>query len=649
MVLTRNQKRNFDLIEEDPLKLEDDYGNIKIVKKRKSSSDSSVTTRSTSTEELSFVSATTTSLSQGSCPKSDDTEDVESDIEAPVTNGTTEKAPYNLKLKSGQIQEIIKESIKQLVRRYDDNEQEFMNPSQMGTQEHIPSEYDKFICYVDKVQSGDFFERVPIEDRKKKLKQMYTPDDIRQFNQELEEINKQYRETAPSIIDILKMNVHSSHKQKLLEKLHHFTNSEVLSTEYSSSLKFLLTNINKCNEPELFQLEQEIIKSAQSEELSEDYRRKILKSKMSFENKVIAYKRLEIMERYEDSDSSEYSKYKNWMDILLNVPFGNFIQTPNMTRPSAICEGVQDYMRSVRTTLDQRLSFLEKPKDQIINIVAQMIRNPDFAINAIGLWGCKGTGQTSIVKSIAEALNRPYRSISLGGESDTSLLTGHGFTYVGSSPGRLIDILIETKCMNPVILVDEIDKISQTHHGKEIIGTLIHLTDSTTNHKYNYDRYFSGLEFDLSKVLFVFTYNDPTKVDRILADRLFKIKVDNYTTSEKKEITNKHIITNILQQYTFAKHDITFTNEAIDYIISSSKNDEGMRDIKRKCEIIISRINTLTLINPSEDVVKLKYKSLYSYYNSFPVVVQKEHVDMLLSQSSESDLLDSGPPPGMYL
>jgi ATP-dependent Lon protease len=236
----------------------------------------------------------------------------------------------------------------------------------------------------------------------------------------------------------------------------------------------------------------------------------------------------------------------------------------------------------------------------------------------------------------------------LGGESDASLLTGHGFTYVGSCPGRLIEVLRESKCMNPVVLIDEVDKISETHHGKEIVGTLIHLTDTTTNKKYNYDKYFSGIEFDLSKVLFVFTYNDPDKVDKILSDRLFKIKVDNYTKREKLEIAEKHLIKNILRDYNFTDQDVKVEKEAMEYIVEHSHRNEGMRDIKRKLQIIVSRINTLMLTTGIEEIVKLKYRKLAEHFKCLPVIVRKEHVDTLLEESMTQTPSDD-PPPHMYI
>jgi ATP-dependent Lon protease len=202
--------------------------------------------------------------------------------------------------------------------------------------------------------------------------------------------------------------------------------------------------------------------------------------------------------------------------------------------------------------------------------------------------------------------------------------------------------------MNPIVLIDELDKVSETQHGKEIIGTLIHLTDSTTNNKYNYDKYFSGIEFDLSKVLFIFTYNDPSKVDRILADRLFKIKIDNYNVKEKIEITKLHIIPTMLNKFKFNTNDIIFSENAIQYLVSSSNTSEGMREIKYKIEIILSRINTLLITKEEDNIIHLKYKKLYSDYKILPVTISKTHIDILLDESISLEN-NNTPPFNMYI
>jgi ATP-dependent Lon protease len=524
--------------------------------------------------------------------------------------------------------------------------------------------YDIFITYTNSIYEGDFFERESNENKKCKLKKLYTREEIEKINNELCKIKENYRENAPSIIEILKNNNDIKGKQKLLEKFYHYTNSDILTNDYTNNLSIIQKNTKRYDDPQLETLENEIVKKSSSLDFSDDYRERVLRSKMSLHNKILAYKRLDAMESFENTDTSEYAKYKSWMDILLTIPFdepivkekGTFDDTRQGTfddRQQGTFDDRQQGIKNIREILDKRLSFLEKPKDQIINIYTQMMRNNNFSINSIGLYGPKGIGKSSIIKSISEALDRPYRTISLGGESDSSLLTGHSFTYIGSIPGRIIEILRETKCTNPIILFDELDKVSESHQGKEIIGNLIHLTDATTNNKYNYDKYFAGLEFDLSKVLFVFTYNDPKKVDSILSDRLFKINIQNYSLKEKLEITRLHIIPNILEKYNFKDNTIILSDSAIDYIVEKNASDQGMRDINRKIETIISRINTLLLTDESDNIVKLKYKSLYSTFNKnipLPVTILKEHVDILLSDSFTTDMDTLNEPPfGMYI
>lgn len=661
MVYTRNQKRKQDEINTNDnncienLQINNTFSNVRISKRKRiepqfqnkiSQTEYDVVDESEETN-LSIIPEsftnenileTETEISSGIEQIEQQTNETETEISSGIEQSEEVERKYE-----NIITRIIQNILEKFIKKYDKDQSEEQSESEDEEYINKPKdEYDQYLKHMGSIYDGNFFTRVSIDDRKSKLKSKYTIDEIKNMNEQLKTLNDAYKSNAPNITDILNMDIDIIQKQKLLEKVYQYSNSEILSPEYTNNLKFLTTNIKQYQNTELQALEQEILKSSENIEYSDNYKEKILRSKMSFENKVIAYKRLEVMESFEATDTSEYSKYKAWMDILLSIPYQSMVNNKiNETK---------NFIKNVRTVLDKRLSFLERPKDQVLNIVTQMIRNPDFTINAIGLHGPKGVGKTFLVKSISEALGRPYRTISLGGESDSSLLTGHGFTYVGSCPGRIIEILRETKCTNPIILFDELDKVSETHHGKEIIGNLIHLTDSTTNNKYNYDKYFSGLEFDLSKVLFIFTYNDASKVDPILADRLFKIRVDNYSIPEKMEITKKHLINTIFKEYCFTNQDIRFEESAINYIVESSRSDQGMRDIKRKFEIVISRVNTLLLTDPEEDIIRLKYKKLYSHYKQDvkPVKILREHIDVLLSDSITEDKNDS-PPPGMYI
>ena len=652
MVHTRNQKRKYEELElcdiNSNLEINQDFTNIKITKRSKGDSRDKLTQTEIQVKSEIDMETETEMETKSETDSGDEPvieSDTDSNVEPAQEPNIEQNQDKNQDKNEDTIEDIIKKSLMHFVDKFNQKKDEKNNKPQ--------DDFDVFLEYVKSIYDGDFFERVSVHDKKNQLQNTYTKDDIKMINSQLETIKNNYQSGGPNIIDIINMNTNIAQKQKLLERVHHYANADLLTSEYTANLNTINKSLKKYNDNALQELEEKILESSMNLEYSDNYREKILRSDMPFQNKVIAYKRLDVMESFEATDTSEYSKYKSWMDILLSIPFNKNINTlpksdllvQQGTLPSV------NLIKNVRTILDKRLSFLERPKDQIVNIVTQMIRNPNFTTNAIGLYGGKGVGKSAIIKSISEALGRPYRTISLGGESDSSLLTGHGFTYVGSCPGRIIEILRDTQCTNPIILFDELDKVSETHHGKEIIGNLIHLTDSTTNNKYNYDKYFSGLDFDLSKVLFIFTYNDATKIDPILADRLFKIHVDNYSVAEKLEITKLHLIPNILEQYFFTNNYIQITNDAIDYVVEMSKSDQGMRDIKRKFEIIISRVNTLLLTDPNDNIVKLKYKKLYDYYKhqETPIKIIKDHIDILLSESTTNNSGNNDPPPGMYI
>ena len=159
-----------------------------------------------------------------------------------------------------------------------------------------------------------------------------------------------------------------------------------------------------------------------------------------------------------------------------------------------------------------------------------------------------GVGKTSLAKKglanclrDADGNSRPFAFIALGGSCNGSTLEGHSYTYVGSNYGSIVQILIDKKCMNPIILFDEVDKISKTENGKEITGILTHLLDSTQNNTFQ-DKYFSGVDLDLSKALFILSYNDVDSIDKILLDRVHRIKFDSLSVEDKIVICKHHLL-----------------------------------------------------------------------------------------------------------
>ena len=255
-----------------------------------------------------------------------------------------------------------------------------------------------------------------------------------------------------------------------------------------------------------------------------------------------------------------------------------------------------------------------------------------------------GNGKTTLVKEgIAKAINRPFAFIALGGASDSSFFDGHSYTYEGSHWGRIIDILIESKCMNPIIYFDELDKVSETHKGEEITHLLTHLTDPSQNSLFQ-DNYFPGIHINLSKALFIFSFNDESRVDRILKDRMYVINTKGFKTDDKLLICKEYIIPEILETYLFKENDIEFTEEAIRYMIDNyTMKEEGVRNLKRCLETIVSKINIYNLCtNPNGEKVKLTF-DIKDF--KLPIKITEEIVKTLVAQKDDI----GRPPEHMYM
>ena len=256
---------------------------------------------------------------------------------------------------------------------------------------------------------------------------------------------------------------------------------------------------------------------------------------------------------------------------------------------------VNKYMCNVSTILDSAVHGHTKAKRQIERIIGQWI-NGEKTGYCFGFEGAPGLGKTTLAKKgIANCLldddgiSRPFSFIAIGGSSNGSVLDGHSYTYVGSTWGKIVDILIEKKCMNPIIFIDELDKVSRTEHGKEIIGILTHLIDSTQNDCFQ-DKYFTGIDLDLSKVLFIFSYNDPDAIDKILLDRIHRVKFDHLTLDDKLVIANKYILPEIYKKMGL-ENTITIDDEVIKFIINKYTCESGVRKLKELLFEIIAEIN----------------------------------------------------------
>ena len=315
----------------------------------------------------------------------------------------------------------------------------------------------------------------------------------------------------------------------------------------------------------------------------------------------------------------------------MRIPFNKYEKLPiNITDGTDICH---DFMNKAKQTLDAAVYGLNDAKMQIMQMLGQLVTNPTALGSAIAIKGPMGTGKTTLVKEgISKILNRPFAFIALGGATDSSFLEGHSYTYEGSIWGKIVQIIIDSKCMNPVIYFDELDKVSDTPKGEEITGILTHLTDTSQNSQFH-DKYFAEIDFDLSKCLFIFSYNDESKVNPILRDRMYRIQTKGYDKKQKSVISTNYLLPTIRDQICFKPEDIIITEETMHYIIDTHCNKEdGVRNLKRCLEIIYTKLNLYRLMKPGTNL----FEEDMSLEVTFPFEVTNDVVNKLIKRDEEN-------------
>jgi len=256
------------------------------------------------------------------------------------------------------------------------------------------------------------------------------------------------------------------------------------------------------------------------------------------------------------------------------------------------------------------------------------------------------THNTTLVRDgISKILGREFAFITLGGATDSAFLDGFSYTYEGAKWGKIVQILLDSKSMNPVIYFDELDKISTTERGQEISGILTHLTDTSQNNQFH-DKYFSEIDFDLSRCLFIFSYNEEALVNPILKDRMYVVETKGYSNKEKVIIAQKYLLPKILEQVFFRPDEVMIPDETIQYMLEKTDlitKEEGVRNLKRALEIIVKKLNLLRLMTtaPSSEAetqpnakkgVQL-FGEEFNFEVKFPMTVTREHVDSLIKKA----------------
>lgn len=272
----------------------------------------------------------------------------------------------------------------------------------------------------------------------------------------------------------------------------------------------------------------------------------------------------------------------------------------------------RDYLQNVATKLNESVYGHENSKKVLIELVGKWIQNPESTGQVIGLVGPPGVGKTLLAKSISNALGIPLSIVGLGGMSDSADLIGHSFTYAGAQYGTIVRQMIKTGNWRCVMFFDEVDKVSKRNDTNEIYNTLIHITDPNMNQHFQDRFYSSSIEFDLSGVLIVFSYNDSSKLDPILLDRIKEINISAYSTQEKISIAQNYVIKELCENIGFDRNKIHIDDTTIRYIIEKYTLEAGVRELRRKLEQILLKLNIdrFYMRGPFREMMQRKHAEL---------------------------------------
>lgn len=297
----------------------------------------------------------------------------------------------------------------------------------------------------------------------------------------------------------------------------------------------------------------------------------------------------------------------------------------------------RNYIQNVAKKLDETVYGHENSKKALLELVGKWIQNPESTGQVIGLVGPPGVGKTLLAKSISAALNIPLSIVGLGGMSDSADLIGHSFTYAGAQYGMIIRQMIKTGNWRCVMFFDEVDKVSKRNDTNEIYNTLIHITDPNMNQHFQDRFYSSSIEFDLSGVLIVFSYNNSEKLDPILLDRIKEIHISAYTIQEKILIAKNYVMKELCENIGFNRKKIHFDDKVIKYIIEKYTLEAGVRELRRKLEQILLKLNIdrFYMRGPFREEMRKKYLELYDKIDAKPKLIESED----FSEEKKSGLL----------
>ena len=413
------------------------------------------------------------------------------------------------------------------------------------------------------------------------------------------------------IADYIAQNIamRNSDKQEILEELRPVRRLEKLHRLLEREVEILSLDAeiqNKAREQisghqrdyylreQMKAIQNELGEGEDSDEF-EEYRKKIAQAQLPDQVREKLNKELSRLTK-QPFGSSEATVLRSYLDVCLELPWGKTTK-----------EKVS--VAAVKKILDQDHFGLEKVKERILEFVAVKQLAPELKGQVLCLVGPPGVGKTSIAMSMARAMNRKLARISLGGVSDEAEIRGHRKTYVGAMPGRIINAINQAGSCNPLILLDEIDKLGHDHRG-DPASALLEVLDGEQNATFRDN--FLEVPFDLSQVLFVTTANTTETIPRPLLDRMEIIELSSYTDEEKLQIAKGHLLPKELKRHGLTRTQLKVTDGAIREIIASYTRESGVRVLERKLAAICRKA-AMRVVSDDVKSIRITEKQLQEY------------------------------------
>lgn len=395
----------------------------------------------------------------------------------------------------------------------------------------------------------------------------------------MQEINAMYR--AKNLIQDINFEIQII---KLDEKIDESLNDELDKSQKEFILRERLKEIKK-------ELNEESLKE---EDINGFYTKL---EKLNIDEKIKKKISHEIIKYSLVSESSpELSIIRNYIDTILSLPWNSYSSD-------------ESSISKIRKELDKSHYALQEVKDRIVEYIAVKNRNKNIKSPIICLVGPPGVGKTTLANSVAKSLNKEFCKISVGGLNDTAELVGHRRTYIGANPGKIINALVKCGTSNPIILIDEIDKMVKDVKG-DPASALLDILDINQNYRF-IDSYLDE-PFDLSKVFFILTANNEEMIPEALRDRLEIIRLSGYTEFQKIDIANNYLIPRLFEDHKI-KNEIKINNECLKIIINNYTKEAGVRDLERALNKIIRKIITESYILLTDIKVNFKKDDLKKY------------------------------------